>query len=245
MRTHDCAGLQELFQAFFASIPYQWYANNDIANYEGFYASVFYSYFAALGYETVVEESSSHGRLDMAVRTDGHVYLFEFKVAEMAPPGSALAQLQQRDYAAKYRDRGEPIHLIGVEFSRQTRNVAAFEGSRRLTHSRADLLIQRIIERLQPSRTSTVAHAAGLPLPRERPLSRCNNVPGQERDAHHHPAHGAVVQQPPDRRPRRDQPDLPRPRPTRAGDQLGGVLLPGIQNIHAVALAPAGVSYPG
>ena len=27
----------------------------------------------------------------------------------------------------QYRGRGEPIHLIGVEFSRQTRNVTAFE----------------------------------------------------------------------------------------------------------------------
>ena len=127
LAAHDCAGLKELFHAFFASIPYQWYTNNDIANFEGFYASVFYSYFAALGYEIAVEESSSHGRLDMAVRTGGHVYLFEFKVAEMAPPGSALAQLRERDYAAKYRGRGEPIHLIGVELSRETRNVTAFE----------------------------------------------------------------------------------------------------------------------
>ena len=45
----------------------------------------------------------------------------------MAPPGSALAQLQQRRYADKYRARGEPIHLIGVEFSRDTRNLTAFE----------------------------------------------------------------------------------------------------------------------
>ncbi len=83
---------------------------------------MFYSYFAALGYEiAVAESSSSHGRLDMAVRTGGHVYLFEFKVAELAPPGSALAQLRERGYAAKYRGRGEPIHLIGVEFSRTTR----------------------------------------------------------------------------------------------------------------------------
>ena len=124
---HDCAGLQDLFHAFFASIPYQWYTNNTIANYEGYYASVFYSYFAALGYDITVEESTSHGRLDMAVRTGGHVYLFEFKVAETSPPGSALAQLQERDYAAKYRSRGEPIHLIGVEFSRQTRNITAFD----------------------------------------------------------------------------------------------------------------------
>ena len=127
LEAHDCAGLKELFHAFYASIPYQWYTNNDIAEYEGFYASVFHSYFAALGYEVAVEESSSHGRLDMAVRAYGHVYLFEFKVAEMAPPGSALAQLQERDYAAKYRGRGEPIHLVGVEFSRATRNITAFE----------------------------------------------------------------------------------------------------------------------
>ena len=67
------------------------------------------------------------GRLDMAVRTGGHVYLFEFKVVEMAPPGAALKQLQERRYADKYRALGEPIHLIGVEFSRDTRNLTAFE----------------------------------------------------------------------------------------------------------------------
>ncbi len=123
----DCAGLQELFQAFFASIPYEWHTNNDIARYEGYYASVFYSYFAALGYDIVVEESSAGGRLDMAVRTGGHVYLFEFKVTEQAGPGAALAQLRERGYAAKYRGRDKTIHLIGVEFSRKTRTLTAFE----------------------------------------------------------------------------------------------------------------------
>ena len=44
----------------------------------------------------------------------------------MAPSGSALAQWQERDYAARYRGWGEPI-LVGVEFSRQTRNLTAFE----------------------------------------------------------------------------------------------------------------------
>ena len=129
LKTADCAGLQELFQAFFASIPYEWHVNNDIARYEGYYASVFYSYFAALGYEITVEESSAAGRLDMAVRTGGHVYLFEFKVTEQAGAGAALAQLRERGYAAKYRGRGEPIHLIGVELSRKTRTVTAFEAA--------------------------------------------------------------------------------------------------------------------
>ena len=127
LTANDFDGMRELFQAFYASIPYQWYTNNDIADYEGYFASVFYSYFAALGLDIVVEDSSSHGRLDMAVHANGHIYLFEFKVAEQSPPGSALKQIESKDYAAKYRASGEPIHLIGVEFSSAARKVTAFE----------------------------------------------------------------------------------------------------------------------
>ena len=127
LEARDFVGMKELFHAFYASIPYEWYTNNDIARYEGYYASVFYSYFAALGLDITVKDSTSHGRLDMAVRAGGHVYLFEFKVVELSDTGAALAQLVERRYADKYRASGEPIHLIGVEFSQETRNVTAFE----------------------------------------------------------------------------------------------------------------------
>ncbi len=127
---NDFDGLKTLFESFFASIPYQWHTNNEIANYEGYYASVFYSYFASLGLAITVEDSSQAGRLDMAVEFNGNVYLFEFKVVERASAGAALRQLHERDYAAKYRGLGEAIFLIGVEFSRETRNVAAFEVER-------------------------------------------------------------------------------------------------------------------
>ena len=130
LEAHDVEGLRALFHAFFASIPYEWYTNNDIADYEGYYTSVFYSYFAALRLDVTVEDSSSHGRLDMAVRCGGHVYLFEFKVVELEPTGAAMAQLQAKRYADKYRGRGEPIHLVGVEFSRETRNIVAFDVER-------------------------------------------------------------------------------------------------------------------
>ena len=123
---NDFAGLETLFRAFFASIPYQWHIRNDIADYEGYYASVFYSWFAAAGLDVRVEDSTSRGRLDMAVPFGGQVYLFEFKTVEREPEGAALAQLKEKDYAAKYRHLGQPIHLIGVEFSRAERNVAAF-----------------------------------------------------------------------------------------------------------------------
>ena len=104
LKENDFSGLATLFQAFFASIPCEWYTKNDIARYEGYYASVFYSYFAALGLDVAVEDSSSRGRLDMAVRFNGNIYLFEFKVVEMAPEGAAMAQLKSKRYADKYRD---------------------------------------------------------------------------------------------------------------------------------------------
>ena len=123
----DVAGMRALFQSFFASIPHQWYTNNAIAQYEGFYASVFYSYFAALGLNTQVEDATNLGRIDMSLQVAGQIWLFEFKVVEATPSGRALQQIKDKGYADKYRALGLPIHLIGVEFSKEQRNVVGFE----------------------------------------------------------------------------------------------------------------------
>ena len=127
LEANDFASMETLFHAFFASIPYEWYTNNDIANFEGYYASVFYSYFAGLGLNITVEDSSSHGRVDMAVSFNDNIYLFEFKVVELASEGTAMAQLQEKRYADKYRGLDQPIYLIGIEFSKDTCNITAFE----------------------------------------------------------------------------------------------------------------------
>ncbi|PIE02324.1 MAG: hypothetical protein CSA79_00075 [Thiothrix nivea] len=124
---NDFDGLKTLFRSFFASIPHHWYTNNTIQQFEGFYASVFYSYFAALGLEVIVEDCTNHGRLDMTLKFNQQVYLFEFKVVEMAPEGNALQQLKDKGYAEKYQHMGWPVYLVGVEFSRDERNVVGFE----------------------------------------------------------------------------------------------------------------------
>ncbi len=127
LQANDFAGMQQLFTAFFASIPHQWLTNNPIAQYEGYYASVFYSYFAALGLDITCEESSNAGRLDMAIQFNGQIYLFEFKVVEIEPEGKALQQIITAGYADTHRASGQPIHLIGVEFSKTSRSVVGFE----------------------------------------------------------------------------------------------------------------------
>ena len=127
LQAADMAGLEELFRSIFASIPHEWHTRNEIARYEGYHASVFYSFLVGAGADARAEESGSGGRLDMAVRAGGRVYLFEFKVVERAGPGAALAQLRERGYADKYRHLGKPLHLVGVEFSEKARNVVRFE----------------------------------------------------------------------------------------------------------------------
>jgi hypothetical protein len=143
----DLGALERVFTALFAGIPSDWHRRNQIGGYEGYYASVFYASIAASGLVAQPEDSSSRGRLDLAVRLPGHVYLFEFKVLDAAsdtaipadgasaatapvgtaPTGAALAQIKDRGYADKYRTDGVPIHLVGIEFSRQQRNITRFD----------------------------------------------------------------------------------------------------------------------
>ena len=127
LRENNLSGLKDLFHAFFASVPSDWYRRNRIAEFEGYYASIFYSHFAALGLNIILEDVTNHGRIDMTVLFNQQVYIFEFKVVEFVPEGKALAQIKNNNYADKYRNRHEPIHLIGVEFSKESRNIVGFD----------------------------------------------------------------------------------------------------------------------
>ncbi len=129
LREAEFGKMERALRGFFASIPHDWHRRNDIATYEGYYASVFYSLVAGFGLDATAEDSSSSGRLDMALRTGGKIFLFEFKVQERAGPGAALEQLRRRGYATKYQQYGQPVYLVGVEFSAKTRNVARIEAA--------------------------------------------------------------------------------------------------------------------
>ncbi len=124
---NDFSALETHLKSLFASIPHDWHRKNDIARYEGYYASVFYSHFAALGLDIRVEDATSQGKVDMTVLFNNVVLIFEFKVVEIEPGGRAMEQLLNKAYADKYMDRGEPVFLIGVEFSREKHELVGFE----------------------------------------------------------------------------------------------------------------------
>ena len=123
----DLEALRAHVKALFDAIPHHWHDNNPIARYEGYYASVFYSHIAALGLDLTPEDAHNQGRIDLTLKFNGRIWLFEFKVVELCPAGSALDQLKARGYADQYRGLGQPIHLIGIEFSRAQRTLVGFD----------------------------------------------------------------------------------------------------------------------
>ncbi len=123
----DLQALEEIFRAFFASIPYDWYRKNDLAGYEGYYVSVVYAYFTASGFDVRVEEATNHGRMDLSLLTAGRLFIIEFKVVELEPQGHALEQIRRKRYWEAYGDKAHEVYLIGAEFSKRERNLVNFQ----------------------------------------------------------------------------------------------------------------------
>ncbi len=135
LRSGGLDDLHEIFHAFFATIPHDWYRKNQLAGYEGYYASIVYCYFVALGLEVIAEDVTNHGRIDLTVKHAGRVYLFEFKVKGLAGKGNAgrarpMTWLLKKNYHEKYRPAAPEVYLVGVEFDPETRNIKSFEWRR-------------------------------------------------------------------------------------------------------------------
>ena len=128
LRSGDAHALKEHMTRLFAAIPADWYRKNPMARYEGYFASVFYSHLAAVGVTIVPEDVSHLGRCDLTVCYENTVWVFEFKVVDGdAPTGAALAQLKERNYAAKYRAPSVTVIEVGVEFSSARRQIVGWE----------------------------------------------------------------------------------------------------------------------
>jgi len=123
----DVEKMIEVMRSHFASIPHDWYRNNKIDQYEGYYASVFYAYFASIGIDVRAEEPTSYGKVDMAVIMPKAVYVFEFKVIEGEEgTGESLEQIKSKGYGKRYVGSDKDVYLIGIEFSKTKRQIVGF-----------------------------------------------------------------------------------------------------------------------
>ena len=120
----DLNTIESELKRLFAGIAADNYRKNNIADFEGYYASVIYSFFVGMGLTVIAEDTSSRGRLDMSIQLKDKTYVLEFKVVEhKSSRNSALEQIIARNYAAKYTGA---IYQIGIEFSSDQRNIIDF-----------------------------------------------------------------------------------------------------------------------
>ncbi|MDR1098619.1 MAG: ATP-binding protein [Tannerella sp.] len=118
---NDVEGFMTSLQAFFAAIPYD--AIKRKHRNEQYYQHVFYLLFTLMGQFVQTEVKNSKGRADAIVKTEGNIYVFEFKMDENATAEDAVKQINDRDYAIPYAADHRKTVKIGVEFSQKERGV--------------------------------------------------------------------------------------------------------------------------
>ena len=101
--------LQHL-QTFLGSLPYC-----DNTNYEGHYQQMLFVIFTLLSaYMVDVEVRTPRGRVDMVLRTDTHLYLFELKLGKSAD--AAMRQIDLKEYPKCFALCGLPIVKVAINF---------------------------------------------------------------------------------------------------------------------------------
>ena len=124
LRSAELDVIESELTRLFASISADNYRKNDIARFEGYYASVVYCFFAGMGLTVIAEDGSSRGRVDLSVQLGSNTYVIEFKVVKRkSKTNSALQQIIRQGYAAKYSGN---VYQIGIEFSESKRNIVGF-----------------------------------------------------------------------------------------------------------------------
>jgi hypothetical protein len=126
LSTGNIPSFEQHIRSLFAGIPWRNFTNNDLADFEGYYASVLYAFFASLNAQVIPEDITNHGQADMTIILGNHIYVMEIKVVDHLPEGKnqALQQIIQRNYAEKYRNReGMTVHELGLVFNKTERNL--------------------------------------------------------------------------------------------------------------------------
>ena len=109
----------ERLKALFCTIPY---ANDKSVKFvERDFQNVIYLVFSILGEYIIAEPHFSKGRADSILINKTYVYLFEFKIDQDAQ--TALNQINEKNYAGRFKMDDRKIVKVGVSFSSEEKNI--------------------------------------------------------------------------------------------------------------------------
>ena len=76
--------------------------------------STIYSYFCALGYDVIAEDTTNYGKIDMTIKMPDKIIIVEFKLSKFGNAVDAIKQIKDKNYPQKYMHENKSIHLIGM-----------------------------------------------------------------------------------------------------------------------------------
>ncbi len=118
----DVQEFKKQIEIFISTISYEVLKNEYV------YAASIYGLIYATGYDVIIEDNTSKGRIDLSVIVNKRVvYVMEFKVLNSKKEkGKALKQIKEKEYFKKYLNY-EKIYIIGIEFDKSKKSVINFE----------------------------------------------------------------------------------------------------------------------
>ncbi|MCY4217736.1 MAG: AAA family ATPase [Gammaproteobacteria bacterium] len=123
---------KQKIQTMLDGIPYARPSSGDLGHYEAWYTSLLYMSFRTTPVDLKAEEMTSHGRSDLVILHQNQVFVLELKMVKGSKNierkvkeglDEAITQIRTKGYAEKYRDLDQPIHLIGMVFGEEDRNL--------------------------------------------------------------------------------------------------------------------------
>ena len=124
LQEQDLESFFEAVTAIFASIPYDIETKRD----EAYFHTIFYLMVSASGGKAQSSVLTNRGRIDLVVTFPDKTYIIEFKCNQSAEAG--IKQIKDQGYVEKYRQSGKRIILMGINFSTEKRNLAAWKVER-------------------------------------------------------------------------------------------------------------------
>ena len=119
--------IRKQIEIFFSTISYE------VLKSEYVYQAAVYGLIYSMGYNVIIEDNTSKGRIDLAVVVNRSiVYIMEFKVvSKEEEKGKAIKQIKEKEYFKKYMNY-EKLYIIGIEIDKNKKEIVNFEYEKRI-----------------------------------------------------------------------------------------------------------------
>lgn len=114
----------ETMKAIYASIPNILESRRD----EAYFHTIFYLMVSASGVRAHSEILTCKGRIDMVVEFKDKIYIMEFKCNQSSD--AAIRQIRSKNYADSYLQKSKTVHLMGINFDTEKRNILDWKHER-------------------------------------------------------------------------------------------------------------------